>query len=107
MDSAIASVRCSCVRLFFGGAALASLDCCSFSFLILAFVGALQLYTSPSSTCDAVAETLNTIPGVSGVDCWVRTLSVVLLLRTLWPLLFDAVLPGACCWQRSADTLQC
>lgn len=68
--------------VFWGWAALASLDCCSFSFLVLAFVGALQLYTGSSSTCPSVAETLNAIPGVSGVDCWVRTLSVVLLLRT-------------------------
>ena len=78
--------------VFWGLAALASLDCCSFSFLVLAFVGGLQLFTgSSSTTCDPVAETLNAIAGVSGVGCYgVRTFSVVLLLRTLWPLLFDA-----------------
>ena len=79
--------------VFFGWAALASLDCCSFSFFGFGFCG-LQLYVSGSdSNCNAVARTLNAIPGLSGVDCTVRTLSVVLLLLTLWPLLFDAVQP--------------
>ena len=77
-------VLCTCGAFVFWGAALASLDCCSFSFLVLVFVGALQLYTGSGSTCDAVAE-LNAIPGLSGFACYVRTLSVVLLLRILWP----------------------
>lgn len=91
MHSAIAGARWSCCAfVFWGWAALANLDCCSFSFLVLVFVGALQFYTYSKSTCDPVAETLNAIPGVSWVDCRVRALSVVLLLRILWPLLFDA-----------------
>lgn len=93
--------------VFWGLAALASLDCCSFSFLVLAFVGGLQLYTS-SSMCPSVARTLNAIPGVSlsGVDCRVRTLSVVLLLRILWPLLFDAAVRPRC-WCVGSVLLTC
>lgn len=99
------------VRLFFWGvAALASLDCCSFSFLVLAFVGGLQLFTgSSSTTCDPVAETLNAILGVSGVDCYVRTLSVVLLRAYIMAPYCRrsaaASLAGAWCWQCYADTL--
>lgn len=85
IDAVVRSIKQSLVReavavhLFFWGAALASLDCCSFSFLVLGFVGGLQFRTDSYSTCPSVANTFNAIPGVSGVGCWVRALSVVLL----------------------------